>query len=88
MDSDAFTGAFSNAVDPWTFDSITGAEEALMTHWSTYFSENDINAIVTTGINALRIPIGFWAYDNSDTPYIQGADAFLSKQLAGPNLPV
>jgi aryl-phospho-beta-D-glucosidase BglC (GH1 family) len=81
MNWDAFTGAFSNAVDQWTFDSIPGAEEALMTHWSTYFTEDDINTIAATGINALRIPIGFWAYGNSGTPYIQGADAFLEKAI-------
>lgn len=81
MDSDAFAGAFSNAVDQWTFDSIPGAEEALTTHWSTYFTEDDINTIAATGINALRIPIGFWAYNNSGTPYIQGADAFLEQAI-------
>jgi glucan 1,3-beta-glucosidase len=81
MDGDAFTGSFSNAVNQWTFDSIPGAEEALMSHWSTYFTEYDINTIAATGINALRIPIGFWAYDNSGTPYIQGADAFLQRAI-------
>jgi glucan 1,3-beta-glucosidase len=81
MDSDAFTGPFSNAVDQWTFDSIPGAEEALITHRSTYFTDDDINTIAATGINALRIPIGFWAYDNSGTPYIQGADTFLEKAI-------
>jgi glucan 1,3-beta-glucosidase len=78
---DAFTGSFSNAVDQWTFDSITGAEEALMGHWNTYFTEYSINTIAATGIYALRIPIGFWAYDNSGTPYIQGADAFLERVI-------
>ena len=29
----------------------------------------------------LRIPIGYWAYDNSNTPYIQGADAFLDQAI-------
>ncbi|KAF4628737.1 hypothetical protein G7Y89_g9410 [Cudoniella acicularis] len=81
MDSDAFTGAFASAVDQWTFDSTTGAQAALETHWSTFFTEDDIKTIAATGINALRIPIGFWAYDNANTNYISGADAYLEKAI-------
>lgn len=81
MNWDAFTGPFANAVDQWTFDSISGAEDALKTHWDTYFTEADIRTIAATGINALRIPIGYWAYDNAGTPYIQGADAYLEKAI-------
>lgn len=81
MNSDAFTGAFANAKDQYTFDSIPGAKEALQKHWDTYFTEADIQKIASTGINALRIPIGFWAYDNSNTPYIQGADAYMEKAI-------
>jgi glucan 1,3-beta-glucosidase len=52
-----------------------------MTHWNSYYTEGDIKTIAATGINALRIPIGFWAYDNSNTPYIKGADVFLERAL-------
>jgi glucan 1,3-beta-glucosidase len=81
MNPDAFTGAFSNAVDQYTFDSIPGAAAALQNHWNTFFTEADIKEIAATGINALRIPIGFWAYDNANTPYIQGADAYMEKAI-------
>jgi glucan 1,3-beta-glucosidase len=81
MNSDAFSGDFSNAKDQYTFDSTPGAKEALQKHWDTFFTESDIQKIASTGINALRIPIGYWAYDNSNTPYIQGADAYLEKAI-------
>ncbi|PVH76801.1 glycoside hydrolase family 5 protein [Cadophora sp. DSE1049] len=81
MNPDAFTGAFSSAVDQYTFDSISGSASALETHWSTFFTESDIQALAATGLNALRIPIGFWAYDNDDTPYQKGADAYLEKAI-------
>lgn len=81
MDWDAFTGDFANAVDQYTFDSIDGAAAALETHWSTYFTESDIQDLAATGINALRIPIGYWAYNNDNTPYLQGADAYLEKAI-------
>ncbi|KAH7393608.1 putative glucan 1,3-beta-glucosidase [Cadophora sp. MPI-SDFR-AT-0126] len=81
MNPDAFTGAFSSAVDQYTFDSMSGSASALETHWSTFFTESDIQALAATGLNALRIPIGFWAYDNDDTPYQKGADAYLEKAI-------
>jgi len=81
MNSDAFTGSFSSAVDQWTFDSLPDAVTALETHWSTFITQSDIQTLASTGLNALRIPIGFWAYDNTDTPYIQGADAYLEKAI-------
>jgi glucan 1,3-beta-glucosidase len=42
MDSGAFTGAFSSAIDQWTFDSLPGAAAALEAHWSTFITEEDI----------------------------------------------
>jgi glucan 1,3-beta-glucosidase len=79
---DVFTGRFENAVDQWTFDSISGALPTLEKHWSTWFTEEDIKNISVTGINALRIPIGYWAYDNIGTPYIQGADYYLEQAIS------
>jgi glucan 1,3-beta-glucosidase len=77
MDGDLFSGDFASAVDQYTFDSIPGAKATLENHWETFFTESDILTIAATGINALRIPIGYWAYDNANTPYITGADKYL-----------
>lgn len=81
MDDTLFTGSFAGAIDQWTFDSIPGADVALELHWSTFFTESDIQSIAATGINALRIPIGYWAYNNTNTPYIRGADHYLEKAI-------
>ncbi|RDW89540.1 hypothetical protein BP6252_01572 [Coleophoma cylindrospora] len=81
LNSDMFQGNFANAADQYTFDSISGAEAALTTHWETYLNETDVQAIAATGMNALRIPIGYWAYNNTNTPYIKGADAYLEKAI-------
>jgi glucan 1,3-beta-glucosidase len=81
MNSDAFAGDFSSATDEWTFSQLPGAVDALKSHWETFFTEADIQAIAATGINALRIPIGFWAYDNENTPYIKGADVYLERAI-------
>jgi glucan 1,3-beta-glucosidase len=71
----------TTATDQWTFDSLPGAKEKLLRHWSTFFSQRDVQKIASTGINALRFPIGFWAYDNAGTPYQSGADVFLERAI-------
>jgi glucan 1,3-beta-glucosidase len=81
MNWDAFTGAFESAADEYSFSQIAGAEDALRQHRETFFTEADIEKIASTGINALRIPIGYWAYDNVGTPYISGADVYLERAI-------
>ncbi|KAB2579598.1 putative glucan 1,3-beta-glucosidase A [Lasiodiplodia theobromae] len=71
----------TNAIDQWGFDSQAGSEKALRQHWDTYCTEDDIKKLASYGINAVRIGIGFWAYDNADTPYLSGADAYLGKAI-------
>ncbi|KAI9840845.1 MAG: exo-1,3-beta-glucanase [Sclerophora amabilis] len=70
-----------DASDQHSFDSQPGAEAALQNHWNTWFKEEDVQNLKSNGINAMRIPIGFWAYDNDNTPYLKGADAFLDKAI-------
>ncbi|KAK5004306.1 glycoside hydrolase superfamily [Cryomyces antarcticus] len=79
MTPDVFDG--TPATDQWTFDSTDGAQAKLKTHWESYFNESDVQKIASWGINALRIPVGYWAYDNAGTPDITGADAHLEKAI-------
>ena len=37
--------------------------------------------LASYGFNALRIPIGYWAFDNSGTPYNTGAADYLDKAI-------
>ena len=79
-----FKDQFANAQDQWTFDSIEGSAEALEKHWSTWFTQADVQKIKSWGFNTLRIPIGYWAYDDpatSGVPYKPGADAYLEKAI-------
>jgi len=81
MTSELFGDAFKDAKDQYEFDAIDGAKEALEKHWGSYFTEQDIQDLAKTGINALRIPIGYWAYDNANTPYLKGADVYMEKAI-------
>ncbi|ORX38488.1 putative cellulase [Kockovaella imperatae] len=72
-------------VDEWTFCSMQKyqtASAALKQHWDTWYTESDFQAIAAAGLNHVRIPIGFWAYDISGgEPYIQGAAAYLDNAI-------
>jgi glucan 1,3-beta-glucosidase len=81
MNGELFSGSFSAANDQYNFDAMPGASDALKKHWDTFFTESDIQAIGATGINALRIPIGYWAYNNTGTPYLKGADVYMDKAI-------
>lgn len=52
MNGDVFSGAGAGAADQWTFDSTDGATQALERHWSTWFTEADVQSLKSYGINA------------------------------------
>ncbi|RXK41132.1 glucan 1,3-beta-glucosidase [Tremella mesenterica] len=74
-----------NIVDEYTFCKLQNrgkAQAALRQHWDTWITESDFAAIAAAGLNHVRIPIGFWAYDVSGgEPYIQGAAAYLDRAI-------
>lgn len=75
MDEDWFTGWAPNAQDEWTFINDLGKEKAaevLNDHWSSWVVESDLDLMQAHGVNALRIPLGFWTFipTQGDEPYI------------------
>lgn len=64
-------GAGATAMDEWSFMEILGQERgraALLEHFETWATEDDIETMFQYGINHLRIPTGFWAW----IPTIEG----------------
>ena len=58
------------------------AEAKLKEHWDTWFTEQDFKDIAAAGLNHVRIPIGYWAFDVQEgEPYIQGQLPYLQKAL-------
>ncbi|KAF2100995.1 putative Exo-beta-1,3-glucanase [Rhizodiscina lignyota] len=53
----------------------------LKKHWDTWCTFSDFQKIASSGFNVVRIPIGFWAYDNANTPYVKGAAPYLDKAI-------
>ncbi|SPO19882.1 probable EXG1 - exo-beta-1,3-glucanase (I/II), major isoform [Ustilago trichophora] len=63
----------SRVIDEWTFGQYaSNAYGRLQRHWSTFYTEADFAAIAAAGLNHVRIPIGYWAFDNSaGEPYVK-----------------
>lgn len=64
-------------VDEWTFGQYaSNAYGRLQAHWSTFYTEADFAAIAAAGLNHVRIPIGYWAFDTSaGEPYVHANQA-------------
>jgi len=81
-----FDATGNNAiVDEWTFcqlQSRSTAQSALQSHWNSFYSESDFAAIAAAGLNHVRIPIGYWAFQvGPGEPFIQGQLPFLQKAI-------
>ncbi|KAG2733759.1 hypothetical protein G9P44_003284 [Scheffersomyces stipitis] len=72
-------------VDEYHYCKKLGYEEAekrLTQHWDTFYTENDFADIKNAGLNMVRIPIGYWAFQKLDgDPYVSGAQDYLDKAL-------
>lgn len=44
-------------------------------------TEQDMSKIASLGLNTVRIPIGYWACDIVDEPYVQGQVVHLKNAL-------
>ncbi|PSK58659.1 hypothetical protein B9Z65_6674 [Elsinoe australis] len=58
------------------------ARAILQKHWAEWVTLDDMQRIKAAGFNMVRLPVGFWAYDNTNTPYIKGAAKYVDKCIA------
>ena len=74
-------------VDEYTFGQLQPREVALAAlkeHWDTFITEADIAEIAAAGLNHIRVPIGYWAFESgfsNDEPYISGQLPYLHKVI-------
>ncbi|KAI0253216.1 exo-1-3-beta-glucanase [Lactifluus subvellereus] len=72
-------------VDEWTFGQYQDTAVALATlteHWNTWITKDDFRDIAAAGLNHVRIPIGYWAFDvGAGEPYLQGQLPYLRKAI-------
>ncbi|XP_076890777.1 putative glucan 1,3-beta-glucosidase A [Bidens hawaiensis] len=57
------------------------APQIMKDHWDTFIVENDFNFIATSGLNAVRIPVGWWTASDPTPPepYVGGSLQYLDK---------
>ena len=67
MTPDIFEG--TDAVDEYTFMQTPGARAKLREHQKNFIREEDFRWMSRNGVNAVRIPIGYWIFEGDD-PYV------------------
>ncbi|KAJ9664738.1 glucan exo-1,3-beta-glucosidase [Neophaeococcomyces mojaviensis] len=74
-----------SVVDEYTLcQQDKNAAGVLQAHWSSWVTLGDFQKIASSGkgINLVRIPIGYWAFQKyGNDPYVQGAKDYLSQAL-------
>ncbi|KAG9314106.1 glycoside hydrolase family 5 protein [Chiua virens] len=72
-------------VDEWTFGQYQDHNTALtvlQNHWNTWITEDDFAAIAAAGLNHVRLPIGYWAFEvGPGEPFIQGQLPYLKNAV-------
>ncbi|KAJ1894881.1 hypothetical protein LPJ66_004923 [Kickxella alabastrina] len=72
-------------VDEWTFSATLGKQEArkqLEEHWNTFVTKEDLETLAEYGINWIRIPIGYWAFNiTDDEPFVDGQVPYIERML-------
>lgn len=72
-------------IDEYRYCQALGSDEAqkrLEEHWSTFYNELDFELMKSYGLNMVRLPIGYWAFQKLDNdPYVMGAQKYLDKAL-------
>lgn len=71
----------TSANDEWHLCNELGKNKCLSTlqnHWSSFYTRDDLVDIQSVGLNAIRIPVGYWAVDvRSYEPYVAGQYPYL-----------
>lgn len=61
------------AKDEFTFIQTAGAAEKVAEHYKTFITEEDFRWLAEHGVNAVRIPIGYWVFGDVP-PFIGSID--------------
>ncbi|KAK8161618.1 glucan 1,3-beta-glucosidase [Phyllosticta citrichinensis] len=70
-------------VDEYTLcQNSDNAANVLKSHWDSWVSQDDFQKLADNGFSAVRIPIGYWAFQKyGEDPYIQGAAPYLDTAI-------
>ncbi|KAK6202527.1 putative glucan 1,3-beta-glucosidase I/II precursor [Scheffersomyces amazonensis] len=82
----AFEGSSTGIpVDEYHYTQYLGqdlASQRLQGHWANWYTEADFANMANLGLNFVRIPIGYWAFQLLEgDPYVQGQIPYLDRAL-------
>lgn len=82
-DVGVFTGLNDSITDEYALCEHLGYEAAalrLKSHWDTWVTESDFEFWASTGLNHVRLPIGYWALDiRPDEAWVSGSWEYVVK---------
>ncbi len=85
MTPSVFAGAPDTVNDEYQLCVHLGpaeAERRLKAHWDSWITEADFVAMKDAGVNHVRIPIGYWAFDIKEgEPWVAGSWDYVVKAL-------
>lgn len=72
-----------SVVDEYTLcQQVPNAADILRSHWDSWVTLGDFQKLANSGINSVRIPVGYWAFQKYEgDPYIQGAADYLDAAI-------
>ncbi|CAL8088170.1 unnamed protein product [Orchesella dallaii] len=80
-----FSGLPNSVDDEYKFCQTLGKTEAtkrLRAHWDSWVTEQDILNYKNAGINHVRIPVGYWAFDiKQGEPWVSGSWDYVVKAV-------
>ncbi len=89
MTPSLFKGLKARDETAWCVELGYAARQRLIRHWETFITEKDFRWLRRSGINAVRVPLGFWifgppypyhkSYRGKTHPYVEGGVAYLDR---------
>lgn len=73
----------TRVIDEYTMGLyVSDACSRLESHWASWITQTDFQQIAAAGLNIVRIPIGYWAIDDTHYPYCKGSQLdYLTKAV-------
>lgn len=75
----------SRIIDEWTFGQYLPRDRALAilrNHWETWITEADFAEIAGAGLNHVRLPVGYWAFEvGAGEPFISGQLPYVERAI-------
>jgi glucan 1,3-beta-glucosidase len=75
----------NGSLGEWGFCEKLGKEKALSvlkSHWETWVDRKDLETLRASGINWLRVPVGYWIVDiRAGEPFVAGGIEYLKRLL-------